>query len=275
MYSLVVKSLFLKAIRITAIRVRDFLERFKPSLLAFYFSNREAVKHSLASESHLGEDLYEFYNFKFIWLAPQWLKKHRRYFSSKQRGFGEKPFHSAWQEVFLKFEPKKVLEIGVYRGQVISLWQLIAQRTAMDIEVYGISPLQETGDSVSKYVKIDYESDIENNFNQFNLVAPNLIKALSTDFTAREFIESKEWDLIYIDGSHDFDVVLQDFKLALANLKNHGVLCFDDSSLYLDFEIKGIFKGHPGPSRVVRDFAMKEMKHLMTVGHNNFFVKII
>jgi len=92
MYSLVVKSLFLKVTRITTIRMRDFLERFKPSLLTFYFSNRKSVKDALSSESHLGEDLYEFYNFKFIWLAPQWLKKHRRYFSSKQRGFGESPF---------------------------------------------------------------------------------------------------------------------------------------------------------------------------------------
>jgi hypothetical protein len=265
---------FRRILKISSIQIKEFIDSFRPSILVSYLRNRQKVNDAFLSWNHSGQDSYHFYNFKFRWLAPIWLKSHRRYFSRKQRGFGEKPFHFAWQEVFLRFKPKTVLEIGVYRGQVISLWQLISERNDMHIEVYGISPLQDSGDSVSEYVKIDYESDIKKNFSQFDLKAPNLFKALSTDVLAKEFIESKVWDLIYIDGSHNFEVVLQDYRLALANLRNYGIICFDDSSLFLDFQIKGIFKGHPGPSKVVKEFAMKEMKHFMTVGHNNFFIKI-
>lgn len=256
------------------IQLRELASSFKPSLLVFYLRNRRAVQDALSNGIHPGRDLYKFYDFKFRWLAPIWLKRHRYYFSRKQRGFGEKAFHSVWQEIFTYFKPKTVLEIGVYRGQIVSLWQLIAKKNDLDIEVHGISPLQNSGDSVSRYVQIDYESDIKQNFEKFHLKAPNILKSFSTDLAARELFESRKWDLIYIDGSHDLEITLQDYGLAIANLSNNGVICFDDSSLFLDFEIQGIFKGHPGPSTVVKEFAIKEMNHFMTIGHNNFFIKV-
>ncbi len=256
-----------------SIQLNELAGNFRPSLLLFYLRNRQAVHDALSSGVHPGIDLYDFYDFKFRWLSPIWLKQHRSFFSRKKRGFGEKPFHSAWQEILVYFKPKTVLEIGVYRGQVISLWQLIATKNALDIEVHGISPLQDSGDSVSSYIQLDYESDIRKNFDKFSLKNPKLLKSFSTDSAATRLIESRKWDLIYIDGSHDFEVVLQDYKLAIANLSDNGIVCFDDSSLFLEFEIRGIFKGHPGPSKVLEEFAKIEMCHFMTVGHNNFLIK--
>ena len=50
----------------------------------------------------------------------------------------------------------------------------------------------------------------------------------------------------------------------------------DDSSLYFDFQQKkyGGFTGHPGPSKVAKDIAMKKMNFLGAVGHNNIFFRI-
>lgn len=273
-YTAIVYPLTKRILKVASIQLKDLAGSFKISMMVFYLKNRRAVHDALSLGIHPGRDLYQYYNFRFRWLAPFWLKKHRKYFSRKQRGFGEKPFHSMWQDIFAYFKPINVLEIGVYRGQIISLWQLIAKKNDLDIEVHGISPLQNIGDSVSNYLQMDYENDINQNFDKFHLNTPKILRALSTDSTARKLFESKKWDLIYIDGSHDFEVALQDYRLAIANLKNNGVICIDDSSLLLDLEIYGIFKGHPGPSRVLMEFAKNEMKHFMTVGHNNFLVKV-
>ena len=76
---------------------------------------------------------------------------------------------------------------------------------------------------------------------------------------------------MYIDGDHEYQTVLNDYKFALKLLKHDGLICFDDSSLY--FQVEGKFRGHPGPSDVVKNFALKEMNYLFTVGHLNFFQK--
>jgi predicted O-methyltransferase YrrM len=69
-------------------------------------------------------------------------------------------------------------------------------------------------------------------------------------------------------------VVLEDYKNSLRALKPGGLIVFDDSSVYTDYQPPGFpFKGHPGPSQIVRDYAMKEMCFLGGVGHNNVFQK--
>ena len=253
--------------------LKNFSRRFNLFLLYSYFKGKKVVENNLSHQTFSASDLYCYFEFKFLWRAPFWLRKHRKYFSQENRGFGELPFHAAWNDIIVQLKPRTALEIGVYRGQVISLWQLIASKNKMQLEVYGVSPLKEIGDSVSLYLQLNYRDDIATNFAKFRLTKPNLIEALSTDPKAVEFINSKKWDLIYIDGGHDLETVLHDYKVAVTNLSKGGILCLDDSSLYHTFTIDGVFKGHPGPSKVVRDYALKDLKYFMTVGHNNFFIK--
>ena len=100
------------------------------------------------------------------------------------------------------------------------------------------------------------------------------LKAFSTDQKAITYIKSRRWDLIYIDGNHDHEVALADYQVCKDSLADGGLLVMDDSSLYTDFEPPRFsFAGHPGPSRVAQDLAMKELRFLGGVGHNNVFQK--
>src|SRR5438270_5491658 len=99
---------------------------------------------------------------------PQELRRHRNYFAKSRRGFGENAFHVMWFLLFTEFRPASFLEIGVYRGQVLSLASLLQSLTRQTGEIVGISPFESAGDSVSKYRKhIDYLADTRANFAQF------------------------------------------------------------------------------------------------------------
>src|SRR5262249_10669127 len=141
--------------------------------------------------------------------APEWLRQHRWFFSQESRGFGEDAFHAMWFKLLSERRPRRCLEIGVYRGQVISLWLLIAEKMGFPIEVHGISPFSPAGDSVSKYIEgLDYYADVLANCARFSSERPRLLRAYSTDAEAVALINVGSWDLIYIDGSHEEAVVL-------------------------------------------------------------------
>ena len=92
--------------------------------------------------------VYDFFTAKY-YLLPRVIRVHRKYFSRKSRGFGEDAFHAAWEYIFRKYHLSNCLEIGVYRGQTISLWALLSRLQKRQVSIVGISPLSSAGDSVS------------------------------------------------------------------------------------------------------------------------------
>lgn len=219
--------------------------------------------------------LHTYFLHYYHHLCPASVREHREYFKQERRGFGEDAFHAMWFTVLRQFRPAVCLEIGVYRGQSISLWSVIARELGFPCEVHGISPFSPIGDDVSTYLQnIDYLNDTLASFRAFRLPEPVFVRALSTDPAALEHIRSRTWDLIYIDGSHDYDVVVADYKASVAELKPNGLLVMDDASLGTSFDAPLFsFAGHPGPSRVAAEYGMKELTFLGAVGHNNVFCK--
>ena len=221
-------------------------------------------------------DQYQYFHHYFWNYAPDWLKAHRFYFSKEKRAFGEDAFHAMWYFIFKEFKPAKVLEIGVYRGSTLSLFSLLSQKFNFNSEVNGISPFSNAGDSVSKYLtELDYYEDVNKNFSFFNLSAPELHKGLSTDKAMINVINASNWDLIFIDGNHDYSVVKQDFEICSKQLNTGGLIVFDDASLYTDYKPQ-IFSssGHPGPSKVADEIDANSFQEILSVGHNRVFRKI-
>ena len=182
-------------------------------------------------------DLYAYMHHHFHNICPSEVREHRVYYKQGRRGFGEDAFHAMWFTLLREFRPKQCLEIGVYRGQVISLWALIARSLGFCCDAHGVSPFTSIGDKVSVYLRdVPYLEDTLSNHRHFGLHEPTLTRAFSTDSAALEHIRSRRWDLAYIDGNHDYEVALADYELCRDNLADGGLLVMDDSSLFTDYK---------------------------------------
>jgi len=251
----------------------DLIEKFFINILSFVCF-RNLSWNDLLGVNRNRNGVYRKFQIKYRKFDPIWLREHRNFFKQDSRGFGEDAFHSYWFSLIENYKPSRLLEIGVYRGQTISLWALIGAKLNYEMEIVGISPLDNSGDEVSSYLDIDYERDILENFERFGLNKPTLIKGFSKVHS--DVIRNGEWDLIYIDGSHDYLDVKIDLKIAYFGLKVGGILVLDDSSLYTSFKpmISNTFRGHPGPSRAFLEIEENKWKFILGVGHNNILQKI-
>jgi hypothetical protein len=76
----------------------------------------------------------------------EFLKTHRDWVEHNSWGYGARAFHYMWylllkDDVLIRHSPS-LLEIGVYKGQVISLWALIAEQLGRPVEITAISPFE-------------------------------------------------------------------------------------------------------------------------------------
>ena len=164
--------------------------------------------------------LNEFYNDSI-------LLNHRTHIEENNLGYGEKPFHVIWREI-VNSQPKKFkfLEIGVYKGQVLSLVKLLSNLKNKECEFYGVTPLSNVGDKYSKiYDVVDYSLTIETLFKKFNLefdLNTNIINGSSVEEDIKNKIKQLGiFDVVYIDGCHDYDCVVSDILLIkeITNIK--------------------------------------------------------
>jgi len=207
---------------------------------------------------------------------PPEFQAHRRFFNRNRRGFGEDAFHVMWYLLFREFRPSAFLEIGVYRGQTLSLASLLSRHFNLNCFVQGISPFSQAGDSVSQYrASVDYYADTLKNFAFFSLPAPALLRAFSTDESARNLVGSRQWSIIYIDGNHDYEVARQDWELCREYLQPGGLIVLDDAGLTTSFR-PPVFAtgGHPGPSRLAQEIDPAHFREILQVGHNRVFQRI-
>jgi len=218
--------------------------------------------------------VYAYMHHFFNHLLPEPVRTHRKYFSCENRGFGEDAFHSLWYLLFSEFKPRQVLEIGIYRGQTLSLWALLAKMIEFTVEIHGISPLSAAGDANTRYPELDYLQDIKDNFAHFGLPLPFIHQGLSTDPDMVKLIQSITWDLIYIDGSHDYETVRHDFAICSKALKTNGLIVLDDAAKFTDYIPPAYaFAGHAGPSRVAGEIDSRDFQEIIGVGHNRVFQK--
>jgi hypothetical protein len=193
-------------------------------------------------------------------------------------GFGELPFAWNWYLV-VKDAPSdfRFLEIGVYKGRTLALIQAAADLLGKTGTIVGVTPLSGDGDKYSGYETTDYFAAIRRSFSNSGLSFDNtrIIKGFSQEEpTLYEASQQGPYDILFIDGCHDYEVVCKDIENYLPMLKPGGILVMDDASLFLEAPY-GLFKGHPDVAAAIRDRldGRSDVEHLFAVGHNRVWRK--
>jgi hypothetical protein len=201
-----------------------------------------------------------------------------KHFSVTQ-GFGELPFSWSWYLLVNDLPTKfKFLEIGVYKGRVLSLVKLISDMLKKEATIFGITPLNTSGDKYSEYDTVDFLNEIKLSYSKSNLSfdSTQIIKGYSqNDEVIEKANENKEYDMIFIDGCHDYEVVCLDIYNYGKMLKVGGYLILDDASSLLN-GAHGRFLGHDDVGTAVKDFLENDSQfvHLYAVGHNRVWKKV-
>jgi predicted O-methyltransferase YrrM len=134
---------------------------------------------------------------------------------------------NSWLYIFNKFKliNKKVivLEIGSYEGR--SSYFLLKFLTKIKLTcVDTFKPFLELQDkNLKKFNKIFL--NFKKNTSKYSKKL-KIFKGTSHDFFKKN--KYKKFDLIYIDGSHEYSYVLHDANKAFLVLKKNGILIFDD-----------------------------------------------
>jgi hypothetical protein len=150
----------------------NFIGRLLPKIIRPH--NCNSILTLFKNETNRNK-IYKKMNGYFYYHLPFSIINHRVYFSKEFRGFGEDAFHSMWYLLLSEFKPKNCLEIGVYRGQIISLWALIAKHLNYRIEVSALAPFTSSGDRYSKYLEnIDYYNDTLTEYVLANVLIPTI-----------------------------------------------------------------------------------------------------
>lgn len=248
------------------------------------YRNTETINNSLWQEftNHIDDIPY--------------LKEHRDWVEKFKWGYGDRAFHYMWylmltQDILKRNNPL-MLEIGVYKGQVISLWSLISAKEKIIPNIYAITPLlgkqilprylnrlmqilnkkyREDVKAGNFYQNDDYLSCIKRIYDQFNLdiSSVNIVKGYSHDPQVKKVMADLAFDLIYIDGGHRYEEVLEDIAFYGERVKPGGYLVLDDASFYEPGTI--FFKGYESVSRAAEEMDKNKFVNVLNIGHNRVF----
>jgi hypothetical protein len=230
-----------------------------------------------------------------------WLREHRDWVARNNWGLGDRAFHFMWY-LLLKdaivpvAEHPALLEIGVFKGQVISLWALIASRCGATPRMVGISPLvgnpayprglhflmlrvskryREDAAVGNLFPHDDYEGSIRRIFQEFgqDFGFMRLLCGSSQDVAIRAQIEGERFDVVYIDGGHRYDQVSQDITSYGPRVKPGGYLVLDDASWFQPGS--AFFKGFESVSRAAEELDAGVFRNVLNVGHNRIYQRRI
>lgn len=203
----------------------------------------------------------------------QRIKEHRDFIEESQNrfnmiyGHGHRSLQYLWKLLVDEMPNEfKFLEIGVYKGQILSLIEMLAELSNKKPQIFGITPLVDVD-----FAPYDRTPFIQNIFKQFNLNINNttIYNGLSQNSNIeQEAYKNGPYDMLYIDGDHSYKSTVYDIEHYSSMVKEGGYLIIDDCNDYKNF-LPGTFKGIVEVSNAVRDTIEKNasFKEVLTCMH--------
>ncbi len=201
------------------------------------------------------------------------IKLHRDFIEESQNrfnviyGHGHRSLQYLWKLLVDEMpESFSFLEIGVYKGQILSLIQMLADMSAKKPKIVGVTPLFD-----APFANYNRGPFIENIYRQFQLIMSNtiILDGLSQDSKISSTVsDMAPFDMVYIDGDHSYEATVFDIKNYGNMIKKGGFLIVDDCNDYKNIP-EGIFKGIIEVSNAVKDTVEKDprFKEVLTCMH--------
>jgi hypothetical protein len=234
------------------------------------------------------------------WADPL-LARHRKHIEEHKLGFGDPAFHYLWRilllEATVRFAKPRCLEIGVFKGQIISLWALLGRELSLPLELHAVTPLsghpappetlwrklryrfsrsyREEVDNGNFYPTDDYEKCIRRLFVAFQLSWSDvrLWHGYSTDpKILAEMPGNEAFHLIYVDGDHTYEGATADIVNFAPRVAKGGWIVMDDAGC--DLPGSGFWKGHPSVSQACHLLPTLGFRNILNIGHNRVFERI-
>ncbi|MGA3006264.1 MAG: class I SAM-dependent methyltransferase [Opitutaceae bacterium] len=231
--------------------------------------------------------------------ADPLLAGHRAYVDRHKLGFGDAAFHAMWQQLLAtaceRFGRVDALEIGVFKGQVVSLWALLARAHGWSVRVHGVTPFEGQPLSGAKwwralrtrlsprfrervhsgdfYPADDYEEIVRKHFghHELDFNAVRWVRGYSNDPAVLATLRNDRFHVIYIDGGHTYEAASADVANFAPKIAPGGWLVMDDAS----FDLPGtaFWKGYESVARACRLLPGLGFTNILNVGHNRIFEK--
>jgi len=233
------------------------------------------------------------------WANPL-LAAHRKHVEQHQLGFGDPAFHQLWHLLLAashqRFGAFDALEIGVFKGQVTSLWALLATTHGYVARIHAVTPLvgqpmpaagwlrslryridrrfRERVDSGDFYPPEDYEKIVRAHFTHYSLSfdAVRLLRGYSTEPALQAEAAHDRYALLYIDGDHTYEGACADIRSYAPLVTPGGWLIMDDAAH--DLPGTTFWKGYESVARACRLLPGLGFKNVINVGHNRVFERV-
>lgn len=205
------------------------------------------------------------------------LKAHRDWVQSHIFGFGERSFH--WlHKIVVDEMPEQFLfhEIGGFRMQVVSLYQLLADRTKRIVDRTVTSPMSTLNVGGDPFWESDYFADSDTMHDAFNLSKGYVLIHGNSTTLGSIMAAPKRVNVLYIDGGHDYETVYSDMNNHAPNVIEGGYLICDDCSNGLNMW-PGCFPGIMTVSQAVDRYMHEhasEWDHIGAVMHNRVWRRL-
>ncbi len=232
--------------------------------------------------------------------AHELLAEHRRHIEENKLGFGDAAFHSMWgrliEAAVRKHNKVRALEIGVFKGQVISLWSLLATAYVWPVEISCITPMagnplpppglrhrlrliysrkyREQIKNGNFYGEENYREIIKQLFARFELPLEkiNVFRGFSTDEEILRQTQHMKFEVVYVDGDHTFEGAMHDLRHFGPKVVRGGWMVVDDAGCSLPGS--RFWKGHEAVSEAVEILPSLGFCNVLNVGHNRIYEKI-